>query len=77
MSLMTVKAPTSSLVNYLARRLLMYATLTPQVARALVEERQLQAEADVRARRLLTVRRWQRKAEVANRQVRLARLAVR
>lgn len=55
----------------------MYATLTSQVARALVEERQLQAEADVRARRLLTVRRWQRKAEQANRQVRLARLAVR
>ena len=74
---MTAKAPTSSLVNYLARRFLMYATLTSQVARALVEERQLQAEADVRARRLLTVRRWQRKAEQANRQVRLARLAVR
>ena len=55
----------------------MYPTLTHQVAHALVRERQLQAEADVRARRLLTVRRWQRKAEHADRQVRLARLAVR
>lgn len=55
----------------------MLSTLNEQVARALVDERQLQAEADVRARRLLAVRRWQRKAEVANRQVRLARLAVR
>jgi len=55
----------------------MYSSLHDQVARALVDERQHQAEADVRARRLLAVRRWQRKAEVANRQVRLARLAVR
>lgn len=55
----------------------MYSNLHPQVARVLVAERQHQAEADVRARRLLAVRRWQRKAEVANRQVRLARLAVR
>ena len=67
----------SSLVNYLIRRLLMYSTLHQQVARVLVEERHTQAEADVRARRLVAVRRWQRKAEVANRQVRLARLAVR
>ena len=70
-------ARNSSLVNYLIRRLLMYSTLHEQVARALVAERQHQAEADRRARRLLAVRRWQRKAEVANRQVRLARLAVR
>jgi hypothetical protein len=70
-------ARNSSLVNYLIRRLLMYSTLHEQVARVLVQERQHQAEADRRARRLLAVRRWQRKAEVANRQVRLARLAVR
>lgn len=55
----------------------MYSTLHEQVARSLVEQRQHQAEANARARRLLAVRRWQRKAEVANHQVRLARLAVR
>ncbi len=67
----------SSLVNYLIRRLLMYTALAEQTARALVHERQLQAEADNRVRRLLTVRRWQRKADRANLQVRLARLAIR
>lgn len=66
----------SSLVTYVFRRTLMYTALAEQHARALVHERQLQAEADVRARRLQTVRRWQRKAEKANRQVRLARLAL-
>ena len=55
----------------------MYSTLHEPLARSLVERRHLEAESDVRARRLLAVRRWQRKAEVANRQVRLARLAVR
>ena len=55
----------------------MYSNLNQQVAHVLVAERQQQAEAAVRTRRLLAVRRWQRKAEVANRQVRLARLAVR
>lgn len=55
----------------------MYQTLTAQVAQVVVHERQTQAEADVRARRLLTVRRWQRRAEEAEHRVRLARLAVR
>lgn len=55
----------------------MYTALAQQIAQAQVNERQLQAEAETRARRLLTVRRWQRKAEKANRQVRLARLAIR
>ncbi len=55
----------------------MLTPLAQQTAQALVQERQLQAEADNRARRLVTVRRWQRKAEKANLQVRLARLAVR
>ena len=55
----------------------MYTPLVEQTARALVHERQRQAEADNRARRLLTVRRLQRKADRANLQVRLARLAVR
>ena len=55
----------------------MFPTLTSEVAHSLVRERQLQAEADHRARRLLTVRRWQRKAEKADQRVRLARLAVR
>jgi hypothetical protein len=67
----------SSLVNYLIRRPLMHTPLAEQTGRALVHERQLQAEADNRAHRLLTVRRWQRKADRANLQVRLARLAIR
>lgn len=67
----------SSLMTYILRRLLMHTLLAEQTTRALVHERQTQAEAVLRARRLLAVRRWQRKAEKANRQVRLARLAVR
>jgi hypothetical protein len=67
----------TSLVSYLIRRLTMYNALLEQNARVYVHERQLQAEADNRARRLINVRRWQRKAEKANLQVRLARLAVR
>ena len=55
----------------------MLTPLLEQNARVSVHERQLQAEADTRARRLLTVRRWQRKADKANHQVRLARLAIR
>ena len=70
-------AAPSSLVIYILRRLLMHTALAEQTARVLVHERQIKAEADLRARRLLAVRRWQRKAEKANRQVRLARLAVR
>ena len=55
----------------------MHTTLLSELASSRLAERQLQAEADVRARRLLTVRRWQRKAEKADQRVRLARLAVR
>ena len=55
----------------------MYTPLAEQTARALVHERQHQAEAASRRRNLLTVRRWQRKAEKANLRVRLALLAVR
>jgi hypothetical protein len=67
----------TSLISYLIRRLTMYTALAEQVAHATVHERQLKAEADSRARRLITVRRWQRKAEKADQRVRLARLAVR
>ena len=55
----------------------MFTPLLEQNARVTMHERQRKAEADNRARRLVTVRRWQRKAERANHQVRLARLAVR
>jgi hypothetical protein len=65
------------LTTYLFRRLRMFTPLLEQNARVTMHERQLKAEADNRARRLVTVRRWQRKAERANHQVRLARLAVR
>lgn len=65
------------LVIYILRRFLMYTALAEHTAHALVHERHVQAQADLRARRLLTLRRLQRKAEKVNRQVRLARLAVR
>ena len=55
----------------------MFSPLVEHNAHALVHERQLQAEADQLARRLLTVRRRQRKADKANRQVHRALLAVR
>jgi hypothetical protein len=66
-----------SLMTYFFRRLRMYTPLLEQNARITMRERQLKAEVDNRARRLRTVRRWQRKAEKANLQLRLARLAVR
>ena len=51
----------SSLTNYLARRsLTMYTPFADQMARVLIRERQLKAEADHKAARLVTVRRWQR-----------------
>ena len=49
------------LPNYILRRsLTMLTPLAEQNARVLVRERQLRAEADRTARRLVTVRRWQR-----------------
>ena len=68
---------TTSLMTYVLRRVRMYTALAEQTARVTVRERQQQAEADARARRLVTVRRWQRKAEKADARVRLARLALR
>jgi hypothetical protein len=55
----------------------MYSPRLQLRAQAMRRERQLEAEADVRARRLLAVRRSQREVEQANHQVRLARLAIR
>lgn len=49
------------LPNYLIRRsLTMLTPLVEQHARVLVRERQLRAEAENKASRLVTVRRWQR-----------------
>ena len=55
----------------------MYSSLSYDLARQVVSDRQAEAAAYNRAARLVAVKRWQRRAEVANRQVRLARLAVR
>jgi hypothetical protein len=44
----------------LRRSLTMLTPLLEQNARVLIRERQLRAEADNKARRLVTVRRWQR-----------------
>ena len=49
----------------------MYTPLGSEIASALVRDRQNQAKSAVRARRLITVRRWQRKAERANRVVKV------
>ena len=54
----------------------MHTALSSELASALVAERQSQAADALRARRLVKLRRWQRRAEQADRQVRLARLAV-
>lgn len=54
----------------------MLTPLLEQNARALIHKRQLQAEAENRARLVRTVRRLERKADKVNRQVRLARLAL-
>ena len=55
----------------------MSSLLSYDLARQVARERQLEAASSNRAARLVAVRRWQRRAEVANRQVRLARLAIR
>jgi len=53
--------PPTPLPNYILRRsLTMLTPLVEQNARVLVRERQLRAEADNTAHRLVTVRRWQR-----------------
>ena len=54
----------------------MHTALAEQLVAINVHERQLQAQAEARARRLVTVKRWQRKAEKADQRVRLARLAL-
>ena len=66
----------TSLVRYLIRRLRMYTALAEELVQATAHERQLRAETEARARRLVAVRRWQRKAEKADARVRLARLAL-
>jgi len=51
----------TSLPTYVMRRsLTMLTPLVEQNARVLVRERQLRAEAENKAHRLVTVRRWQR-----------------
>lgn len=52
----------------------MYTPLAESLARDRVHERQLEAEVANRARRLITLRRLERKAARVERQVRLARL---
>jgi hypothetical protein len=66
----------TSLVSYLIRRLRMYTALAEDLVHVTALERQLRAETDARARRLVAVRRWQRKAEKADARARLARLAL-
>ncbi|GAC1445138.1 MAG: hypothetical protein NVSMB55_24470 [Mycobacteriales bacterium] len=55
----------------------MNSLLSYDLARQVARERQAEAAASNRAARLVAVKRWQRRAEVADRRVRLARLAVR
>jgi hypothetical protein len=74
---MTATASRSSLVLYNLRRVPMYSPLLQSSGPPPGPARQLQAEADVRARRLLAVRRSQCELERANHQVRLARLSIR
>ncbi|MCU1589083.1 MAG: hypothetical protein JWP11_339 [Frankiales bacterium] len=55
----------------------MHTLLSHDLARQVARERQAEAAAYSRAARLVSVRRWQRRAEVATHRARLARLAVR
>ena len=55
----------------------MNPVLPHQTAHLLVHERQQQAAADGRAQRLIAIRRWQRRKEVAEGRLRLAWLALR
>jgi hypothetical protein len=55
-----MSAAVTSLPSYILRRSLMYNPLAEQYVRVLVRERQLKAEAENRAARLVTVRRSQR-----------------
>ena len=54
----------------------MHTALAEQLVSITAQERQARAQAEARARRLVTVKRWQRKAEKADQRVRLARLAL-
>ena len=54
----------------------MNSVLSHEVVRALVVERQREAAAAGRAARVVSARRWQRRAELAASRDRLARLAI-
>ena len=54
----------------------MHSVLSHEVARVLQRERQAEAAAYNRAARLVSARRWAKRAEVAAHRARLARLAV-
>jgi hypothetical protein len=54
----------------------MSTLLSYDLARQVARERQAEAAASNRAARLVSARRWQRRAEVAAYRARLARLAV-
>ncbi len=56
--------------------LAMHADLFHELTRVMQRERQAEAAAYNRAARLVSARRWQRRAEVAAHRARLARLAV-
>ena len=55
----------------------MHSVLSHEVARVVQRERQAEAAAYNRAARLVSARRWAKRAEVAAYRARLARLAVR
>ena len=57
---MTSPATTPLTTYALRRSLTMLTPLVEQNARVVIRERQLRAEADTKAARLVTVRRWQR-----------------
>ena len=67
---------TTPLLTHLVRSTAMHVVLTEQSARLLVQERQQQAAQHNRAARLVSARRWDKRAEVAAHRARLARLAV-
>lgn len=55
----------------------MYSVLSPDLPRQVARERLAEASAASLAARVVSARRWQRRAEAASARARLARLAIR
>ncbi len=74
---MSPSVRTPFLSTYLIRRTAMSLVLAQELAHSLVRERRTEAAHAARAARVVSARRWQRRAELAGLRARAARAAVR